>query len=177
MPITYPRNTESKYAVYNVSQAAILRRDINYPRVDGGEMGNPNIVLLEIVLVDNTIDVDPRLFSIDRQETIDLENGQLIITINAVPRANPQLIERVITQENWANAALTGQTNPDVYLTIAVLTARVPRGQLTAPQQALFDGVEVIAAKIAANRANRVAIIDAINNAQPYDIDQGWTTD
>ena len=181
MPINYPRSTDSKYSVYEIATAQITKRNINYPRYDGSAPRGREAqgsILLEQVLIDNAIDADRRLFDVLVSDpVIDLDNGTITTTINPVLKPNTELIEKVLVQERFANEGVVDGRNPENVLMFSILFTRGNFPQISPSEQELIDQYSTMAQKINANSLNSQALIDAINNGDPFDIDSGWTVD
>ena len=76
MAITYPRPTDAKYVLYKISTSEVLKRNISYPRTDGGEIVglDPDLIYLEMQT--NAVpDYDPRYFQRVVTETPILDDG------------------------------------------------------------------------------------------------------
>jgi hypothetical protein len=175
--ITYPVSTESRWAVLQLSTGEIVGRNRQWPVADGSPIQglDPDYVYL-LQLTDAQPDYDPRLFTLEKQETVDASANELRTAWATIARplddikVNAQNVEAFENQRHYSDL----ERDKLMILGLGVLFRQVANQQLTAKEVALKDRVITIATRIWKNDARLRAIITAIDGGQTPDLDAGW---
>ena len=109
MPITYPRNTDSRYIRYNTKDKQSIGEPKKYPNLYGDEVSmEEDMILLEIV-TDPDPTYDSTTEKLVSEVVIDEENGQYINRKTKEPLTNAELKQRTKKQ---AEQDLKRSTSP-----------------------------------------------------------------
>jgi len=175
--ITYPVTPETRWAVYQISSSEIIARNKPWPVADGGPIPglDPDFTYL-LQLTDAQPDYDPRLFTLEKTETIDAPANELRTSWSTVARPVEEVKLNIQNVEAVENSRHYSETERDklMLLCIGVLFRLVANQQLTAKEIALKTRAIDIATRIWKNDARLRALFTAIDAGQPIDPDAGW---
>lgn len=175
--ITYPRNIESKYVLYRLSTSEVVKRNAQYPRLDGMELvgADPDYVYLEMVEGVRP-DYDSRLFELVLTETPILDDGIWEMVWTTQKRPVDVIVQQVENVETNANEQLLpyNQQMKILLLGIGVALRQIEAQTLTAKERAIRDKVIQLAVKVWKNDDTRQQLIDLVTQGQEPDLDAGW---
>lgn len=175
--IAYPVSPESRWAVLQLSTGEIVARNKPWPVADGSAIPglDPDYVYL-LQLTDAQPDYDPRLFTLEKTETVDATANEIRVSWNTLARpvddikVNAQNVEAYENQRHFSPL----ERDKLIILGLGVLFRQVANQQLTAKEIALKDRVIGMATRIWKNDARLRAIITAIDSGETPDLDAGW---
>lgn len=176
--ITYPRNTDAKYVIYNTATQQIIKRNADYPRADGAEISglDPDLVYLEQKDTLILPDYDPRYFVKVTTETPKVDDGDWEIKETTQKRDIEQIQASIENAEAEANERLLpfNKQMKALVLGQAVLFRMLDSQNLNSKEQAIRDECIALGVKVWKNDANlRKKINDIAKDNEP-DIDEGW---
>jgi hypothetical protein len=121
-------------------------------------------------------DYDPRLFTLEKSETIDAPANEIRVSWQTVARPVEEVKINAANVETFENSRHYEQRERDklMILGLGVLFRQVANQALTAKEIALKDKVIAAAVKIWKNDARLRQIITALDAGQTPDLDAGW---
>ena len=175
--ITYPVSTDSRWAVLQLSTGEIISRNKAWPVANGMEIPglDPDYVYL-LQLTDAQPDYDPRIFTLDKVETIDASANEIRVSWNTVARPveevkiNAANVEAVENQRHYEER----ERDKLMILGLGVLFRQVANQALTAKEIALKDKVITVATRVWKNDARLRAIVTDLDSGKTPDLDAGW---
>lgn len=175
--ITYPVPPESRWAVLQISTNTIIARNVVWPVADGGEIPglDPDYVYLRQI-ADAEPNYDPRLFTLQATESVDIPGNELRTSFVSVARPS---IESKINAENTEaveNQRHYSERERDklLILGLGVLFRQTANQTLTAREINLKNRIIDISTRIWKNDQRLRNIITAIEAGQTPDLDTGW---
>ena len=179
MAITYPVDSDSRWATYQVSSGEIVARNRLWPVADGSEIvgQDPDYVML-LHVNDTPPTYDSRLFTLDSTEGIDVDANVIRKTYETTARS---ISERTIAAKNEE----ANQLNTHVDLVREAIRTRLMVGALLAyvtdaqtfpvKVDAMAGKYKTLAVKLWQNRDRLDEIVAAIENGEDPDLDAGWS--
>lgn len=183
MAITYPidvANTE--WAVMEVATGQIIRRNMKWPREDGGEIvgADPGYVYLKHV-APTPPDYDSRLVQLVGTETADAAANELRIAWSTPKRPVAEAVMAAQNIEVEKLESLIGQLTREVIETRLVVGAIIKyalKAQVyPAKVKTLVDDYEAKAVKVWQNRDRLSQIVADLNAGNTPDLDSGWVVE
>ena len=180
MPITYPRNTESRYALYDKSLGEILKQDTKYNRADGGEIegGDPDLVYLEIK-DGNKPSNDTFYYDITSDYVIDVENGEYRKEYTATKKGQEELTELLEGVEYQANQSVCPQRvqNKLILLGLSILLKNMGDVNLVPRDTVVKNRIIDLSTKLLLNDKTLKNKLEELNAGYEPDTKTGWTTE
>jgi hypothetical protein len=175
--ITYPVTTESRWAVLQLSTGELVSRNKPWPVADGSAIPglDPDYVYLRQLEAAQP-DYDPRIFTLEKVETIDAPANEIRVSWNTIARPveevkiNAANVEAVENQRHYEER----ERDKLMILGLGILFRQIANQALTAKEIALKDRVIAMATKLWKNDARLRTIITALDAGQTPDLDAGW---
>ena len=170
-----------------ISDSAILKKNVPYPRTDGGPISELDSDLEWLIVREDPLPVfDSRTHDLIATETATSTPdvayphlNQYTITYSTQVKPDSELNEAVKFEEDNANKTFTKARNllKLAFLGMYVLNEKIEGNTLTANQQAVLDAVLAKASRMWTNDQVRKDKLQDIIDSNPLDLDTNWDKD
>ena len=178
MAITYPVDSESRWATYHEPTGEIVARNKPWPVADGSAIVGQDPDYIMLMHVNDTPPAyDARLYILESSEGVDTEANVIHKTYDTTARS---IEERTIAAQNeeanqlGTHASLVREAIK-TRLMVGAILAYVADAQAFPPKvETMSVKYKDTAVKLWANRDRLDEIIAAIENGEDPDLDAGW---